>query len=267
MATGNKLALITGASAGIGECIANELAEAGYDVILVARREKALRGVANYIEQEFGVEAHVYPADLLEPDAVAALAVWVDEEGFDVDVLVNNAGVLEAGAFSDIDPDILQRMVQLNVGVLTDLLAYFLPAMQARGAGKVLNVASVAAFQPVVGLASYAATKAYVLSLTEALVEELRGSGVTVTALCPGITETAMMEHAGESNASFREVPAALVSDPKDVAEAGVRGMMKGEAIVIPGALNQATALLSSRSPKWILRRLTGSLGRRFLQD
>ncbi len=265
MSTGNKLALITGASAGIGECIANELAQAGHDVILVARREKALQGVAKYIEDEFDVDAYVYAADLLEPDAVAALADWVDDEGLDVDVLVNNAGVLEAGAFNEQDPEILQRMVQLNVGVLTDLLSYFLPGMQARGSGKVLNVASVAAFQPVVGLASYAATKAYVLSLTEALVEELRGTGVTITALCPGITETAMMEHAGEGNPSFQEVPSLLVSDPQDVAEAGVRGMMKGEAIVIPGTLNQATAFLTSRSPKWILRRVSGALGRRLL--
>ena len=265
MTTANKLALITGASAGIGECIANELAEAGHDVILVARREKALMGVANYLEREYGVEAYVYAADLLEPRAVAALADWVDDEGLDIDVLVNNAGVLEAGAFTGQDPAILQRMVQLNVGVPTDLLSYFLPGMKARGAGRVLNVASVAAFQPVVGLACYAATKAYVLSLSEALVEELRGTGVTVTALCPGITETAMIEHAGEGNPSFREVPGLLVSDPRDVAAAGVRGMMKGEAIVIPGALNQATALLTSRSPKWILRRLSGAMGRRLL--
>ena len=263
----SKLALVTGASAGIGERIANELADAGYDLVLVARREAQLQKVAEYVEEEYGVRAYVYALDLLELDAVASLYDWLEEEGREVDVLVNNAGVLEAGGFTDMPPEMLQRMVQLNVNVLTDLLSWFLPGMRERGRGRVLNVASVAAFQPVVSLASYAATKAYVLSLTEALAEELRGTGVTLTALCPGITETAMMEHAGKGNASFKDVPAVLVSDPEDVAKAGVRGMMRGDVIVIPGALNKTTALLTSYSPRWLLRRVTGPIGRRLLEE
>ena len=219
------------------------------------------------MEEQYGVQAYVYALDLLEPDAVASLYDWIEDEGLDVDVLVNNAGVLEAGAFTDMPPEMLQRMVQLNVNVLTDLLAWFLPGMRERGKGRVLNVASVAAFQPVVALASYAATKAYVLSLTEALAEELRGTGVTITALCPGITDTAMKEHAGEGNASFQDPPAVMVSDPEDVAKAGVRAMMKGDVIVIPGALNKTTTLFTSYSPKWLLRRVSGSIGRRLMED
>ena len=193
------VALVTGASSGIGERIAGELAAQGYDLVLVARRTRQLRQVASELKREWGVKAHVRATDLLQPGAAAELLVWLDQRKLDVDLLVNNAGVLETGAFTDMEPGLSQRMVQLNVGALTDMLAHFLPRMQARGEGRVLNVASIAAFQPLVGLACYAATKAYVLSLTEALAEELRGSGVSITALCPGVTETAMVEHAAES--------------------------------------------------------------------
>jgi short-subunit dehydrogenase len=264
MSTERELALVTGASSGIGEAIAGELAARGYDLVLVARRVTRLRALAKSLAREHGVETHVLTADLLEPDAAAALLAQVEERGLTIDILVNNAGVLETGPFTAIDPALSRRMVDLNVGGLTDMLTHFVPGMRERG-GRVLNVASIAAFQPVVGLGVYAATKAYVLSLSEALSEELRGSGVSVTALCPGLTATAMVDHARDDSALFQRLPEFLIGDAQEVAREGVEGMLSGEAIVIPGAVNQATTLLTRRMPKWLYRRLSGALVRSYL--
>lgn len=266
MSTRNPLALVTGASAGIGEAIAAELAAAGHDLVLVARRTARLRALARDLQQEHDVVAHVRTADLLETGAVARLERRLSREGLAVDVLVNNAGLLEAGPFLAMEPAVLDRMLQLNVGVLTAMLAHFLPAMRERGSGRIMNVASIAAFQPLVGLASYAATKAYVLSLGEALTEELRGSGITVTTLCPGVTDTAMIAHAADEAPAFGELPRVLIGEPTAVARAGVRGLLSGETIVVPGALNRATTLFSDNLPRRLRRRLVGALGRRRLQ-
>lgn len=264
MTTDRELALVTGASSGIGESIAGQLAARGYDLVLVARRVTRLRALAKSLAREHGVETHVLAADLLEPDAAASLLAQVEAQGLAIDVLVNNAGVLETGPFDDIGPAPSRRMVDLNVGALTDMLTHFVPGMRDRG-GRVLNVASIAAFQPVVGLGVYAATKAYVLSLSEALSEELRGSGVTVTALCPGLTATAMVDHARDDSAMFQHLPDFLIGDAEHVAREGVEGMLAGEAIVIPGTVNQATTLVTRRLPKWLFRRLSGALGRSYL--
>ena len=185
--------LVTGASSGIGEALAGLFAEAQYDLILVARSESKLEALADRLADEHGTMVLVRPADLSQPGSIKALAHSLAREGQQVDVLVNNAGVLEHGAFVEMGADDHQQMISLNVAGLTDLLSHFLPPMVERGSGRVLNVASIAAFQPVPSLATYAATKAYVLSLSEALSEELRGSGVTVTTLCPGVTATNMV--------------------------------------------------------------------------
>ncbi len=262
MSKERHLALVTGASAGIGEALATELAASGYDLVLVARRTGKLRSVAKRLQDKYAIEAHVRTTDLLQPAAAARLARRLEREGLAVDVLVNNAGLLEAGYFTDMDTEALQRMVQLNIGTLTDLLAQFLPPMRKRGSGRVLNVASIAAFQPVVGLAAYAATKAYVLSLGEALGEELRGSGVTVTTLCPGITDTSMIAHAADDAPGFGELPRVIIGSPEDVARAGVRGLLRGDPIVVPGVLNRASTLLADNLPRWLRRRLMGALAR-----
>ncbi|HBO12176.1 MAG TPA: short-chain dehydrogenase [Halieaceae bacterium] len=267
MSKERHLALVTGASAGIGEALASELAASGYDLVLVARRTGKLRSVAKRLQDKYGIEAHVRTTDLLEPGAAARLARRLEREGLAVDVLVNNAGLLEAGYFTAMDTAALQRMVQLNTGTLTDLLAQFVPPMQGRGSGHVMNVASIAAFQPVVGLAAYAASKAYVLSLGEALGEELRGSGVTVTTLCPGITDTSMIAHAADDAPGFGELPRVIIGSPEDVARAGVRGLLRGDPIVVPGVLNRASTLLADNLPRWLRRRLMGALARSRLGD
>ena len=196
--------LVTGASSGIGEALAHCFARAGHRLVLVARREARLRALAKALRDEHGARVDVMPADLAQPGAAAVLAASLRRRRRSIDVLVNNAGVLEQGAFIGMGAQRCQQLIDLNVAGLTAMLAAFVPAMVGRGHGRVLNVASVSAFTPVPGLATYAASKAYVLSLTESLAEELRGTGVTVTALCPGITATAMLERASRDNCARR---------------------------------------------------------------
>jgi short-subunit dehydrogenase len=255
-------ALITGASSGIGEALAKCFARDGHRLVLVARRETRLRALADALHAEHGTRVDVLPADLARRGAAAALASALRHKRRRVDVLVNSAGVAEQGAFTAITGERHRQLIDLNVAGLTAMLAAFVPAMVARGHGRVLNVASIAAFQPVPGLATYAATKAYVLSLTEALAEELRGSGVSVTALCPGITATAMLGNAEAHNAKLAALPGFLIGDVDAVAAEGYRACMAGEVIALPGVINRAAALASGATPKWLLRRIAGALGR-----
>jgi short-subunit dehydrogenase len=259
--TGNEkgVALITGASSGIGEAIAWLFAEQGRDLILVARSADKLDELAEALVEKHGVNVSVRPADLSEAGSVESLAKSLRREGREVDILINNAGVLEHGAFIDMLPEQHLRMVQLNVAGLTSLLAQFVPDMVARESGRILNVASIAAFQPFPSLATYAATKAYVLSLSEALAEELRGTGVTVTALCPGVTATNMVANAGSA---VDKLPSMLIGDVEKVAREAVKACMNGTPIVVPGSLNLAGTLIARATPKWLVRRLTGVVGR-----
>lgn len=257
-----RTALITGASAGIGEALAERFAAGGHDLVLVARRADALAALARRLADAHGVRARAMPADLAEPDAVPRLVAALGRARLRVDVLVNNAGVLEQGEFVAMTPEAHRRMVDLNVGALTQLLAHLVPPMVERGDGRVLNVASIAAFQPIPSLATYAATKAFVLSLTESLAEELRGTGVTATALCPGITATGMLEGATRANARLAALPSSVIGTVEQVADAGYEACMRGDTIRVPGPLNLAATLASRATPKWLVRRLGGAMAR-----
>src|SRR6266550_6618870 len=215
-----ETALITGASSGIGLDLARLFAKDGHDVILVARSEGKLREVAAGLERDFGVKAHVIVADLARPDAPRQL---FDALPVDVDVLVNNAGFGVTGPFAGTDLAKELEMIQVNVVALTHLTKLLLPPMIARRRGRVLNVASTAAFQPGPLMAVYYATKAYVLSFSEAIADELRDSGVSVTALCPGPTETgfAAAANVGATRLFTMSKPA----DSRAVAEAGYEAM------------------------------------------
>ena len=255
-------ALITGASSGIGEALAERFAKTGFQLVLVARQADKLQVLAQSLKASHGVKAWAAPADLSQPGAARALAAAQKRARRPIDVLVDCAGVLEHGSFTATPPRRHQDLIALNVGALTDLLAHFVPAMVARGHGRVLNVASIAAFQPVPQLATYAATKAYVLSLSESLAEELKGSGVTVTALCPGITATHMLSQAQRGSAGLQRLPGIVVGSVDDVADQGFAACMQGEVIRVPGALNRAAAVAGRATPKWLLRRVSGALVR-----
>jgi short-subunit dehydrogenase len=255
--------LITGASGGIGLELAREFAKNGFDLIIVARRESELEALAEICRSEWGVRVHVLPMDLLVPDASAKLVQQVADCGLEVDVLVSNAGLMDLGEFAQIEIDRHERLLQLNVIVLTSLARRLLPAMIARGRGRILNVASTSSFQPVPSMALYAASKAFVLSLSESLSEELKGTGVTVTALCPGITKTEMYDRAHDEHASARSVPGFLLSDVETVAREGYEGCVAGRAVVVPGLPNQLLAGAVGFYPRWIVRGIGGLIGRR----
>ena len=261
--TRRPIALVTGASSGIGEALAHCFAAAGHDLVLVARSADKLRDTATQLESRYAVEALVLPCDLSAPDAVAKLATSLKRRRRLPDVLVNCAGVLEQKSFLRMEPGAHQAIIDLNISALTAMLSYLLQQMVARGSRRVLNVASIAAFQPVPLLATYAASKAYVLSLTESLSEELKGSGVTVTALCPGITATPMLRNAAQANQQLNRLPGFLVGDVDDVARQGFEACMKGDTICVPGVVNRAAMLASRSTPKWLVRRVGGLMARR----
>ena len=205
--TKRPVALVTGASSGIGEELARCFAGAGHDLVLVARSAEKLQTLATGLETQHRIKAQVLALDLTEPQAPGRLASSLSRRRCVPDVLVNCAGVLAQGSFTGIKPSAHQSIIDLNISALTSMLSHFVPLMTARGSGRVLNVASIAAFQPVPTLATYAASKAYVLSLTESLSQELRGSGVSVTALCPGITATQMLTSATQANQQLANLP------------------------------------------------------------
>jgi len=234
------LALVTGASGGIGAALARELARHGHDLVLAARGVAAMEALAGELRQG-GAAATVIAADLAKPGAAASLADEIARRGLAIDILVNNAGLGAAGRFDRCDPARIGEILQVNIVALTELTRLLLPGMIARGHGRVMLVASVAGFQPGPHMAAYFASKAYVLSLGEALSYELRGTGVSVTVLCPGATATNFFTAAGAANSIMarhlrRTMPA------EDVARLGYRGLAAGRGVVITGAMNWLVA-------------------------
>jgi len=254
---------VTGASAGIGRELAGIFSENGFDLIAVARSGEKLSLLAKECHEAHGTRVTVLPMDLQSPDAPGSLQRAIEERGLRVDVLVNNAGVVEMGAFREIDHARHQALLQLNVSILTSLIHLFLDGMVERGRGRILNVASLAAFQPVPSLALYAASKAFALSLSESLSEELKGTGVSVTALCPSFTRTAMVDRVRDSNEAARYIPDFLISDVRQVAREGYAGCMEGRVVVVPGLGNRLGASAVHLTPRWLVRTVGGLLGRR----
>jgi hypothetical protein len=251
--SGRTTAVVTGASSGIGEAIARELVRRGHGVTLVARRIDRLEALAGELA-DGGASAHVVAADLADRSARAELPDRVGALGLEVDILVNDAGVSTLGPVASSDPDAELEMVEVDVLAVVDLCSRFLPGMVRRGRGAVLNVASTGAFQPLPGQAGYAAGKAFVLSYTQSLGGELRGTGVTATTLCPGPVDTGFGERAGFSKEdAAAALPAVMWETPEAVARAGIDGLAAGRAVVIPGLANRATTALGRVVPNRLL--------------
>lgn len=244
-------ALITGASSGIGEAFARLMAAKGINLVLTARREDRLRAIAEELSRSVSVD--IISCDLSDKTGAEQLIEAVQSLNVTVDILINNAAVSGQGSFADSSASEVDELLILNIRSMTQLIHHFLAEMKQRRLGKILNVASVAAFQPVPSLAQYAASKAYVLSLTEALAEELRGTGVTTTALCPGITRTQMI-----SESAVSDLPEMLVSTPETVAQQGFDAMMREEVVHIPGLINETAVALSRFQPRGMIRNLGG---------
>lgn len=255
-------ALVTGASSGIGQVMARRLALAGTALVVVARRQDELGKLAGELTAANGAEVEVIPADLVTDDGVARVEERLRDATRPVDLLVNNAGFGTAGRFADIDPERIGDEIRLNVLALARLTSAALPGMIARGRGSVLNVASVAGLQPLPGFANYAATKAYVIGLSEALHEEVRGTGVTVTALVPGFTRTNFQARAGHGG---KGLPKFVWLQAEPVAAAGLAAAARGDALCVPGFGYQAVAALTRPIPRSLVRRVTGLALRRGL--
>ena len=243
--------LITGASAGLGAEFARQCARRGEELLLVARR----RGLLETLAADLG-NTHVIAADLSAPGAPQRLLEEVEGRGLAVATLINNAGFGLIGRFADLPLDRQRQMLDLNVAALTELTHLVLPAMKARRRGGILNLASTAAFQPGPGFAVYFASKAFVLSFTEALHQELKGTGIKVSALCPGPTSTEFGSVAGLSGDRFDRLSATASS----VVAAGLRGLDRNRAVVVPGLTNKIGAQSSRLLPRAAMRRIVASL-------
>jgi hypothetical protein len=244
----NSTALITGASAGIGAEIARELARRGHNVLLVARRKQRLNELAGELSAEYGVRAETIASDLSKPASRSRIPGRITELGLNVEILVNNAGFATGGPFAESDPGRELEQVQVLVEAVVALTSSFLPGMVDRGRGAILNVASTAAMQPLPYAAGYSAAKAYVLTFSEAVHQEVSGRGVTVTALCPGPVETEFWDVADWQVAGGRSFEKAFPAKAsvKDVARAGVDGLDAGSRVVVPG-LPMRAAMLAAR--------------------
>ncbi len=254
-----RRALVTGASSGLGEEFARQLAGRGTDLVLVARREDRLEALAGHLRAG-GRQVEVLPADLATDTGRREVEARLADTARPVDLLVNNAGFGAYGEVADMDPDLLQAMVEVNVVAVTRLARAALPGMVGRGRGGIINVASTAAFQPDPYGAVYGATKAYVLSWSQALHEEVASHGVRVLALCPGITPTEYQQVAKVAV----DLPSVATTSPEQVVRAGLAAFARRRAVEVPGLLNRVTAAASAAGPSAVARRVSGLAHRAF---
>jgi short-subunit dehydrogenase len=254
------IALVTGASSGIGESFARLLGERGYDLVLVARDAGRLEALAKELEDAFGATAQVLPADLTEPEQLAIIEARCHDRSAPIEMLVNNAGFGTFGPLHTLDLDTETREIQLNVVALVRLTHAAATEMFERHKGGILNVSSLAGFQPGPSNATYSATKAFITSFTEAVHEELKGSGVHVTVLCPGFTRTGFQAVA---NAPAETVPGFMWQGADEVARAGLDALAENKAVAIPGSLNKVLGNFSAITPHAITRRLSAAVLKR----
>jgi uncharacterized protein len=257
----HQTVLLTGASSGIGYELAKLFARDGYTLILVARFPESLERVAHELHTQYHTEVHTFASDLSETSAPDNIYQYLRQHSFHIDILVNNAGFGNLGAFSITNIQTHLEIIQVNITALIHLTHLLLPAMREREEGKILNVASTAAFQPGPFMAIYYATKAFVLSFSEALKSELNGTGITVTTFCPGPTKTNFGKRANVGHIPLFKSGVSM--DAKSVAEIGYNGMQRGKGIVIPGFLNKVGTICVRLLPRcvisYILRKVQSS--------
>jgi uncharacterized protein len=254
------IALVTGASSGIGEHFARQLAERDYDLVLVARDQSRLDALAKELEGACNATVEVLPADLTDPEQLARVEDRCHDTDAPIDVIVSNAGFGSFGAFHELDLATEVREIELNVVALVRLTHAAASEMVPRGKGGILNVSSLAGFQPGPMNATYGATKAFITSFTEAIHEELKGTGVSVTVLCPGFTHTGFQAAA---SVPAGDIPGFMWQEADEVATAGLDALAKNRAIAIPGPLNKALGAFSAVTPHAITRRIGGAVIKR----
>jgi uncharacterized protein len=253
------VALVTGASSGIGADLARELARDGYDLVVTARRIEPMETLAEELKAH-GASTIVIAADLSQSGAAARLVEEIESQRLTIDVLINNAGVGAHGRFDQIDPVRIGEMLQVNIVALTELTRLLLPGMIARRSGRVMLVASTASFQPGPQMATYCASKAYVLSFGEAIAYELRGSGVTVTTVCPGATATNFSKVADTERMPLFKSSLTPVMSSAEVARIGYHALKAGRRVVITGLLNKIVAITSRLAPRAVSLPLANSM-------
>lgn len=249
--------LITGASSGIGMGLAKLFAADGSDLVLVARREDRLNELAEELKSEHGIEVHVLPKDLSKKTSPKEIFNHLKKEKIEIDVLVNNAGFGSRGTVSELDTDLQVDMVQVNAAALTHLTSLFLPGIIERGQGGILNVGSLAGFQPGPNLAVYFATKAYVLSFTEALAEEISNPNIKISCFAPGPVKTEFGEKSDLEDSLLFKLS---LMDLEPAVKAGYEGFRKGKTIVIPGLKQQIVPFLNRFTPRLIVRKIAKKL-------
>jgi uncharacterized protein len=254
-----KWALVTGASSGIGWALAEQLAAKGANLVLTARRADRLTRLAQEVATRHQVRAEVYAADLARPQGPGEIFRFVEEKRLPIEILINNAGFGAFGEFAEMPEEKIFGQIALNITALTELTRLFLPMMIARRSGRVMNVASTAAFQPGPLMAVYYATKAYVLSFSEAIANEVRGSGVTVTCFCPGATHTGFAQRSGTENSRlFKQFG---VMSAEKVARDGYRALMDGRTVAISGAHNWVVAQSTRFAPRKMVTAISRWIG------
>lgn len=252
-------ALITGASEGIGRSFAEVYAKNGHDLVLVARNQIKLEEFAKDLRNKYAVNVEVFAADLIPVDAAQKLFEAIAIKEIDIDILVNNAGMMQVEKLSQSDPQQLNNLLQLNVQSLVNMTQQFVKPMLYRGQGKIVNVGSIASFMPTPNFAAYGASKAFVLSFSEGIAEELRGTGVTITCVCPGMTETKMLSHA-EGLEKF--IPKFLKADPMELAAQAYKASNKGDVVFLDKIANKLLVQWATHYPRWLVRGVNGLFAR-----
>jgi short-subunit dehydrogenase len=254
-----KTALITGSSEGIGRSFAEIYAKNGHDLVLVARNKVKLEEFSQELKAKYAVHVEVFAADLIPVDAAQKLFEAIAAREIEIDILVNNAGMMQVEKLNESDPQKLNNLLQLNIQSLVNMTQQFVNPMISRGQGKIVNVGSIASFMPTPNFATYGASKAFVLSFSEGIAEELRNTGVTVTCVCPGMTETKMLSHA---DGMEKFIPKFLKADPMELAAQAYKASMKGDVVFLDKMANKLLVQWATHYPRWLVRGVNGFFSR-----